>query len=142
VARSTSRTRGIAIPRFTQEEAIGAGGGSDGGDGGADALLAGGAITPFAAVYDDGGVVKPVSYIANVYGPLVALFAAAGFTVEGTTPGTGFIVNVNGVAVPDSPLLTSTSQLGPMPFGTVETSYTLTKDGLTNVSRLLVRLGP
>ena len=142
MARSNSNTRRVAIPRFINEEAIGAGGGADGGDGGGGELFASGAITPFAAVYNDGGVVKSVSYIANVYGPLVALFAAAGFTVEGTTPGTGFIVNVNGVAVPDSPFLTSTSQLGPLPFGTVETSYTLTKDGLTNVSRLLVRLGP
>ena len=136
MARSTSRTRGIAIPRFAQEEATGAGG-SDSGDGGADALLAGGAITPFAAVYNDGGVAKPVSYIANVYGPLVASFAAAGFAVE-----SGFIVNANGVAVPGASLLTSTSVTGPLPFGVSEYCDTLTKNGTSNVARYLVRLGP
>ena len=136
MARSTSNLRRVPNPRFTNEGAGDGGGGGDGGDGGGDALFAGGAIVPFPAVYNDGGVVKPVSYIAGVNGPLVALFAAAGFTVEA-----GFIANVNGVAVTSS-FLTSTSQLGPLPFGTVESNTYLTKDGLTNVTRLLVRLGP
>jgi hypothetical protein len=126
----------VPNPRFTNEGTGDAGGGGDGGDGGGEALFAGGAIVPFPAVYNDGGVVKPVSYIAGVNGPLVALFAAAGFTVE-----PGFIANVNGAAV-SSPFLTSTNQLGPLPFGTAEIITTLTKDGLTNVTRILVRLGP
>ena len=135
--RDDSSIRRVAIPRFTEEGTSSGGGGDDGGDGGGGSLFAGGAIEPFAAVYDDGGVVKLVSYIANVHGPFIASFAAAGFAVEG-----GFIVNSNGVAIPGANLLTSTNQLGPLPFGTVEISTTLTKDGLTNVTRLLVRLGP
>lgn len=137
MARSNSSTSRVAIPRFAQEEAIGAGNGFDGSDGGGSVINAAMLLEVFPAVYDDGGVVKRVGYISNVLGPFVALFAAAGFTVED-----GFIVNDTGAAYYPKKLLTSTSQLGPLPFGTVESSTTLTKDGLINVSRLLVRLGP
>jgi hypothetical protein len=88
------------------------------------------------AVYNNGGVVKPVAYLSFLIS-YQAAFAAAGFVNEG-----GFIVNINGVAVINYSLVTSSLQLGPLPFGTVETCDTLTKDGLTNITRLLARLGP
>jgi len=136
VARATpgrSPTRGL---RFFQDEAgSGSGGAGEGaGSGGGDALSA---LTLFPAVYNNGGVVADVSYIMTAGGPFTALFAAAGFVAEG-----GFIANVGGVATPGITFLTSTSVLGALPFGTAENFTTLTKDGVTNLTRWLVRLGP
>ncbi len=128
----------IASLRFIQDEAGGNSGGadgSDGNDGGASMIFGG--LTVFPSVYDDGGVVKQVGYISNVFGPFVAMFAAAGFAPEA-----GFIVNEYGAAFPGKTLLTSTSVIGALPFGTAESNAMLTKDGVTNITRWLVRLGP
>lgn len=141
MARATpgrSPTRGL---RFFQDEAGGGSGGGDSGsgsgDGGGDIFLAQSGLTVFPAVYNNGGVVADVSYIMTAGGPFTALFAAAGFASE-----SGFIANVAGVATPGVTFLTSTSVLGALPLGTAENFSTLTKDGVTNLSRWLVRLGP
>jgi len=139
VARATPSLPRTQSLRFIQDEAgsggSGGGDGGDGGGGGGDAVYAAG-MTLFPAVYNNGGVVADVSYIMTA-GQFAALFTAAGFAPE-----SGFIANVAGVATPGVTFLTSTNQLGAIPFGTVENNNYLTKDGITNVSRLLVRLGP
>ena len=140
MARATpgrSPTRGL---RFFQDEAGSGAGGGDGGSGsgdggGGDAVYSAG-MTLFPAVYNNGGVVADVSYIMTA-GQFAALFTAAGFASE-----SGFIANVAGVATPGITFLTSTSVLGALPFGTAEFFTTLTMDGVTNLSRWLVRLGP
>ena len=105
------------------------------GGGGGDAVYSAN-MTLFPAVYNNGGVVADVNYIMTA-GLFAAPFAAAGFASEN-----GFIANVGGVATPGITFLTSTGVLGALPLGTAEFFTTLTKDGVTNLSRWLVRLGP
>ena len=113
----------------------GVGGGSDGGDGGDDGFR-NALFTLLPAVYDNGGVAVQVSYVSTALGPLEAAFAAVGYATEG-----GFIVNEDGTANVRS-LVTATAPSGPPPMGVAELNTLLTKDGATNITRWIVRLGP
>lgn len=123
-------------PRFLDivEDSGMGGGDADGGETGMERL---GGLILFPAVYNDGGVVVPVSYVQNAVGTLLAQFAAAGYAPEG-----GFLANVNGTAFANVTFMTSIAPLGPPPFGTAELITTMTFDGINNVTRFLVRLGP
>jgi hypothetical protein len=126
------------FPRLLGDDDTGTGGDNDGGgDGGGSDLNRSGAFTLFPAVYNDGGTVKPVGYLQNTLATFLADYAAAGFTPEG-----GFLVNVNGVAVAGVTFMTATGAYTAPPFGTPETLTTLTKDGITNITRTLIRFGP
>jgi hypothetical protein len=106
-----------------------------GGDGGGDNNPYG--FTVFPSVYNNGGVVARVSYMVELFeAGLIAQFAALGFATE-----TGFVVNSDGVAT-TSKLVTSLAPLGPLPFGVAEYNTMLTKTGLVNVPRYIIRFGP
>lgn len=90
----------------------------------------------FPAVYNNGGVVADVDYISELRNRYPE-FKALGFVEE-----SGFIANVGGVAKYRTFLTSTTSPAGPLPIGTAEYNSNLTKDGVTNVERWLVRIGP
>jgi hypothetical protein len=121
----------VVVPRFGE-------GGDDGGDdggGGGEGIAR--PFLLFPAVFNDGGAVVPVSYLSDILSPdLLAQFAAVGYAVE-----TGFLANVDGEAVATA-FVAAVSPTGSPPFGTAELFDDLTKDGVTNLSRWLVRLGP
>ena len=111
--------------------------GADGGDGSGGAYAK--PFLLFPAVRDDGGAVKACSYVTEILSaPLAALYAAPGL---GFVSEPGFILNDGGVAVVSALLASTTYAGGPLPVGTAEQVTTLTKDGVTNVARWLVRLG-
>lgn len=121
-------------PRFIGGEDSGSDGG-DGGDGGGGDLRKA-LFTVLPAVYDNAGVAVPVAYVSQAFGTLEAAFLSAGYAVE-----PGFLVNIDGLAT-SWPLVASSAPSGPPPIGVAEFFDNLTKDGTTNVSRWLVRLGP
>ncbi len=100
----------------------------------------GGAPPQFSAwpsIYVIGGVVTPVSYLQQVFNPtLLGLFTAAGYAYE-----PGFLVNDSGVATVQG-FMTSLTGASPPPIGTKEHIPSMTKDGLTNLDRYLVRFNP